>query len=187
MTPTLWSQSGNVPALVRLLKAVMAKGPDVLATANQLTQVKDILRFLQNSGKKHDVSANDLVEGLFRYLPVYGFPVHQVSQNADHDPSAALMEISNDVFIILLTKLMGKHTEAWTQGFIRALFFAFAINRSGLGPDDVIGVLDRIQPGSASRLMVLCPGLMPVSGCSVKCCKPCCPNSRRHRQKISVQ
>lgn len=71
LTPTLWGQAGNVPALVRLLKAIMSKGSDALVAANQLNQVKDILRFLQNSGRKHEVAANDLVEGMFQYLPVY--------------------------------------------------------------------------------------------------------------------
>lgn len=70
LTPTLWAQAGNVPALVRLLKAIMAKGADTLVAANQVGQVKDILRFLQNSGRKHEVAANDLAEGMFQYLPV---------------------------------------------------------------------------------------------------------------------
>lgn len=70
LTPALWAQSGNVPALVRLLKAIMAKGPDVLAANNQVGQVKDILRFLNSAGRKHDLAATDLAQGMFQYLPV---------------------------------------------------------------------------------------------------------------------
>lgn len=57
------------------------------------------------------------------------------------------MGIANDIFIILLTKLMAKRSDTWVQGFIRALFFAFALNRPGFGADDIIAVLDQLQAG----------------------------------------
>lgn len=67
---SLWTQRGNVPALVRLLRAMLAKGSSVIVENNQLGAIKDILRFLNESGKAHDAVTCDLVEGLFENVPV---------------------------------------------------------------------------------------------------------------------
>lgn len=126
----LWTQTGNVPALVRLLRAIMAKGSAVLVANNQLGAVRDIVRFLNTSGgRKYDSVSNDLVEGIFEFIPVQ-----------------PLLTISRDIFIILLTKLQ-KKSETWAQGFIRFLFYTIAINRPEFGADEMIGQLDAIQSG----------------------------------------
>lgn len=57
------------------------------------------------------------------------------------------MSVINDIFIILLNKLMAKRSDTWTQGFIRALFFTIALNRPGFGADEIIGVLEGMQAG----------------------------------------
>jgi exportin-2 (importin alpha re-exporter) len=64
----LWMQRGNIPALVRLLRAFLEKGTDVVVANNQLPAVRDIIRFLLPS-KANDPYGCDLVEALFQYVP----------------------------------------------------------------------------------------------------------------------
>ena len=65
---TLWMQKGNVPALVRLLRAILEKGSSVLIANNQLPAVKDIVRFILPS-KANDPYGCELVEALFQNVP----------------------------------------------------------------------------------------------------------------------
>ena len=64
----LWMQRGNIPALVRLLRAFLEKGTDVVVANNQLPAVRDIIRFLLPS-KANDPYGCDLVEALLQYVP----------------------------------------------------------------------------------------------------------------------
>lgn len=70
LTPTLWESRGNVPALVRLLQAIMARGASIFTTDNQLTPVLGIFQKLVSS-KVNEVHAFDLLESCFTYFPMY--------------------------------------------------------------------------------------------------------------------
>lgn len=65
----LWMQRGNIPALTRLLRAVLQKGSNIVVQGNHLTPIKDIVRFLLES-KANDSFGCDIVEALFQYMPV---------------------------------------------------------------------------------------------------------------------
>ena len=67
---SVWAQRGNVPALVRLLRAFLAKGSDIIVANNQLGSIKDIVRFITENNKAQDAVSGDLVEGLFQFVPV---------------------------------------------------------------------------------------------------------------------
>jgi exportin-2 (importin alpha re-exporter) len=63
----LWMQRGNIPALVRLLRAFLEKGTSVIIANNQLPAIKDIIRFLLPS-KANDPYGCELVEALFQNI-----------------------------------------------------------------------------------------------------------------------
>ena len=63
---TLWTQRGNVPALVRLMRAFLAKGA-IDVGQGQVAQLRDILRFLLPL-KAHDHFSLDLLEAMVEYL-----------------------------------------------------------------------------------------------------------------------
>ena len=65
----LWTQRGNVPALIRLLRAMLAKGSAVFVANDQVRAVKDIIRFLVESGKAHDAVSGELTEAVFEFIP----------------------------------------------------------------------------------------------------------------------
>ena len=144
---SLWTQRGNVPALVRLLRAMLAKGAPVFVANNQLGAVKDIIRFLNESGKAHDAVTCDLVEGVFLNVPMCVFGSCATDETNTEFDSPALQTILRDVLIILLTRLMQKRTERWVQGLIKALFTTIAVGREGFSADELVAAFDQIQPG----------------------------------------
>lgn len=65
---SLWTNRGNIPALVRLLRAFLEKGSKVIVANGQLDKIKDIVRFLI-SMKANDPHGCEFVEALFLYVP----------------------------------------------------------------------------------------------------------------------
>lgn len=69
MDASLWiNNRGNIPALVRLLRAFLEKGSNIIVSTGQLDRIKDIVRFLLQS-KANDPNGCELVEGLFQDIP----------------------------------------------------------------------------------------------------------------------
>jgi exportin-2 (importin alpha re-exporter) len=70
LNAALWTNAGNVPALVRLVRAVLARGAKLLVETKQLGKIKDIARFLiESTGRKHDAVSTDLVEAVWEFVP----------------------------------------------------------------------------------------------------------------------
>lgn len=70
LTPTLWESRGNVPALVRLLQAIMARGASHFVENNQLSAILGIFQKLVAS-RLTEVHAFELLEACFIYFPLY--------------------------------------------------------------------------------------------------------------------
>lgn len=128
-TPALWESRGNVPALVRLLQAIMARGADHFVQNNQVTPILGIFQKLVSS-KLTEVHAFDLLEACFTNFPL-----------------ASLQPFLKDIFIILLTRLNGSKTEALSQKFVRLFYFLASRDKEGCGPDFVVKAIDTVQPG----------------------------------------
>jgi exportin-2 (importin alpha re-exporter) len=66
LTPALWQSRSNVPALVRLLQAFLAKGSDQILTASTLSSLLGIYQSLIAS-RVNDDYGFELLLSLFRY------------------------------------------------------------------------------------------------------------------------
>lgn len=69
LTPTLWEQRGNVPALVRLLRAFLSRGAAAIVAANQLPAMLGIFDYLIKS-KVNDTYGFELLEALLEFVPM---------------------------------------------------------------------------------------------------------------------
>jgi hypothetical protein len=69
---SLWLSRGNVPPLIRLLRAFLAKSSGEIVAANQLPAIRDIFRFL-TEGKVHDQYSYEVLEALFEFVPTSVF------------------------------------------------------------------------------------------------------------------
>ena len=68
--PSLWESRGNIPALVRLLSSIIARGATGIATNNQIEPILGIFQKLI-SVKATDGYAFDLLEAVINNFSVY--------------------------------------------------------------------------------------------------------------------
>ncbi|SCZ88440.1 BZ3500_MvSof-1268-A1-R1_Chr2-1g04412 [Microbotryum saponariae] len=129
LTPALWESKGNVPALVRLLRAFLARGAPSIVEANQLPPMLGIFQHLVGS-KANDAYGFELLESIVEYVPL----------------NSIRQYMSNPVFMLLLTRLQTSKTDKFSQGLLRFICFMAAINKPGLDVDGVVRMLDGVQP-----------------------------------------
>lgn len=130
LTPVLWEQKGNVPALTRLLQAYVRKAPTEL-----LPYLDRILGVFQKliSAKSTECSAFDLLSVVTSHVP--------------HDAMDPKM---GTVFQILLVRLQGS-TKAPRYKKLVTTYFALFVGK--YGPQAFVELLDRIQPGLAAMVL----------------------------------
>ncbi|GAA6014609.1 hypothetical protein JCM11491_000169 [Sporobolomyces phaffii] len=143
LTPTLWESRGNIPALVRLLRAFLTRGASQIVAAGQVTPMLGIFQHLIQS-KANDQYGFELLEALLECIPL-----PNISQY-----------LSTPIFVLLLTRLQGSKTDKFSQGLLKFICFAAAIQKEGLDADGAIGMLDGVQPQPGLFAQVL-PVLLP--------------------------
>lgn len=91
--------------------------------------------------------------------------------------------MSSPVFVLLLTRLQGSKTDKFSQGLLKFIAFAAAIQKNDLTPDQVIGFVDGVQPGCvAFEAFAVGPStdrLFATIVFSARCCRSSCPRCRR--------
>jgi exportin-2 (importin alpha re-exporter) len=126
LQPALWESHANIQALVNLMNAYVLKG----VQPEQIAPILGITKKLVSS-KLNDHFGFELLTGVF-----------------EHIPTAQLAQYTTPMFVVLLTRLMGNKTPQFTLGFINFLSFLFVLNKPGFEIDQVVTVIDSIQPGA---------------------------------------
>lgn len=65
----LWEQRGNVPALVRIWKALLARGGQIIAEGGQVNGLLGVFQRLVGS-KVNDIWALEMLQGMYEALPL---------------------------------------------------------------------------------------------------------------------
>ncbi|KAI1776156.1 putative mportin-alpha export receptor [Hypoxylon cercidicola] len=127
MMPTLWETRGNVPALTRLLAAIVPRASSTIVAENQ---VQPILGIFQNllRGKKTEQNAFDLLESIILSLDRAAFEPY-------------FKEILNLLFI----KLQNNPSDSYKQRFVRFYHLVSAKVEAGLGADFFATQVEQIQ------------------------------------------
>lgn len=69
LTPTLWESKGNIPALVRLLRAFLSRDAEGILNDGQLQPMLGIFQHLIGS-KANDGFGFELLESIFEFVPL---------------------------------------------------------------------------------------------------------------------
>ncbi|QRV84475.1 exportin-2 [Ceratobasidium sp. AG-Ba] len=125
-TPAVWQQRGNVPALVRLVKAFLSKDPSSLDIRTVLAVVQQRLI----PSRVNDVFGFELLEAIVANLG-----------------AEQLAPLFGGILLTVMNRLQTNKTPAFSYGFMRFVCTAMAVQREGLGPDFVIGAVETIQAG----------------------------------------
>lgn len=142
LTPALWQSRGNVPALVRLLQAYLAKAAAAMVANNQIPAVLGIYQQLIAS-RINDEFGFELMQTVF-----------------EHVDEAALQPYKSAVMTLMLTRLQSSRTEKFTKGFV-AFVAALAALQKPSYPSATVEAFDAVQPGLFTQLLqgVLVPEL----------------------------
>jgi exportin-2 (importin alpha re-exporter) len=127
LQPAVWELKGNVPALVRLLTAMIPRGVETITKNNQVEPLLGVFQKL--------VSA--------KFSEVYGFDL--LESVLANFPASALQAYFAPMLQIMMTRLSQSKTEQFTQRFVRFYHFFAARDREGLGVDVFVGVCDQVQ------------------------------------------
>lgn len=127
LTLDLYNSRGNVPALVRLLTAIIPRGASHIMSNNQLEPILVIFQKLVSS-KANEALGFDLIETVVGSIPV-----------------TALQPYLKPMLQIMLTRLSNSKTETLTIRFVRFYHFFSARDDKALGADLFIAMTDEIQ------------------------------------------
>jgi exportin-2 (importin alpha re-exporter) len=123
----VWEQRGNVPALARLLSAMITRDAQRIVTDKQLEPILGIFQKLIST-KAHESHAFELIEALVTFVP-----------------AEALQPYFVTILQLMLTRLSNTKTENFQQRFIAFYHLVSARQDKGLGADFYISVSDQVQ------------------------------------------
>ncbi|KAH8695090.1 putative chromosome segregation protein Cse1 [Talaromyces proteolyticus] len=127
LMPVMWESRGNVPALVRLLSAIIPRGAQFILQNNQIEPILGIFQKLLST-KANEGHGFDLLESV-----VGSFP------------STALEQYFVSIMQVLLTRLQNSKTENLQSRFVRFYHFVSARDDQGYSADFFIQVTDKVQ------------------------------------------
>jgi exportin-2 (importin alpha re-exporter) len=127
LQPSLWESKGNIPALVRLLSALIPRGAETMTQHNQIEPILGIFQKLV-SAKHSEGFGFDLLESVILYF----------------SPSS-LQQYFVPMIQIMLTRLSTTKTEQFSQRFIRFYHLFSSRDKEGLGADVFISICDQVQ------------------------------------------
>lgn len=135
LMPALWEQKGNVPALVRLLKAYLAQAPEYVVNNGHVEALLGVYQKLISS-RLNDIYGFDLLLCMLRRLP-----------------TAILSSYMQPILTLMLTRLQNSKTERFSQHFC-AFFGAFCGVQQPGYPSQVIAAFDTVQAGLFAQVLV---------------------------------
>lgn len=131
LTPPVWAQRGNVPALVRLVNAFMAKDAANMEAQGQVKTVVAIVQQRLIPSKLNDLYAFDILQTLVRTIP----------------PELLKTVYFPAVLNALFTRLQTSKTERYAYWMAHWFYYIMAVNVADLGPEAVVSAVDKLQPG----------------------------------------
>ncbi|KAF1961239.1 Cse1-domain-containing protein [Byssothecium circinans] len=127
LMPSVWESRGNVPALVRLIAAMIPRDSQNIVAQNQIEPILGIFQKLISS-KVNETYAFELIECVIANFPV-----------------ASLEPYFVEILKLMLQRLQNMKTENFQQRFIAFYHFISARQDKGLGADFYIAVTDQVQ------------------------------------------
>ncbi|KAF2647507.1 Cse1-domain-containing protein [Lophiostoma macrostomum CBS 122681] len=125
--PQVWESKGNVPALVRLLTALIPRDVSRILQKNLVEPMLGIFQKLVMV-RAHESVAFELIETIVIYIPIQ-----------------VLQPFFVTIIQILLTRLSNMKTENFQQRFIAFYHLISARQDKGLGADFFINASDQVQ------------------------------------------
>ena len=130
LAPPIWEQRGNIPALARMLRAIIPRYAQPLVQGGQIASVLGLFQKLVST-KTFENYGFELLETVIEFVP-----------------PTALEQYWTDLLNIMLTRLSsGGNVQSFQTRFIRFYHFFASRDDKGLGTDYFIAQMNRVQDG----------------------------------------
>ncbi|KAG8908300.1 importin-alpha export receptor [Tulasnella sp. 403] len=136
LTPPVWAQKGNIPALVRLVNAFLLKDVAKMETEGQLKTVIAIVQQRLIPSKLNDQYGFELIQTLVRTIP----------------PSLLSTVYFGAILNALFTRLQTSKTDKFTYSMAHLVFFVICLKGEGLSADFVVSEVEKVQAGIWAQL-----------------------------------
>ncbi|EIW74080.1 importin alpha re-exporter [Coniophora puteana RWD-64-598 SS2] len=137
LTPACWQAKGNIPGLVRLLRAFLARDATEMVRQSQVAAVLAVIQQRLIPSKINDGWGFELLQSV-----------------VENVPPAQLKQFFRPIIVVLLTRMQSSKTDKYVYLFSYFLLFCMAIDVQGLGPDYVISTVEEVQVGLWSQILV---------------------------------
>jgi exportin-2 (importin alpha re-exporter) len=127
LSPQAWESKGNVPALVRLLSALIPRGRQFMLEKGQVEPILGIFQKLV-SAKYSESNGFDLLETI-----LVNFPAQSLEQYF-----VPMMQI-------MLTRLQQSKTDNFVARFVKFYHLFGTRDKEGLGTDVYVSICDQVQ------------------------------------------
>ncbi|KZT24288.1 hypothetical protein NEOLEDRAFT_1179287 [Neolentinus lepideus HHB14362 ss-1] len=127
--PPVWGQKSNIPGLVRLLKAFLAKDTAYMVESGSYVGVMAAVQRLISS-RNNDTWGFKLLEGVIVNIP-----------------GSTMKQYFRPLIMELLTRMQTHKTDKYIYHFTRFFMYAFAIQIDNTNPDLIIGTIEEAQQG----------------------------------------
>ncbi|GAV29436.1 hypothetical protein PMKS-002936 [Pichia membranifaciens] len=140
-SPQVWEFKGNIPAVKRLLSAIITFTPAMFDNAENITPILGIYQKLISS-KSNDILGFEFLESIMINIDITN-----------------LQPFLNEIFIILLTRLKNFKTEKFVKRFIlflsklSSLELNVEVNKNKWTSTVVVKLFDSIQPGLFEQIL----------------------------------
>ncbi|WFD03613.1 importin-alpha export receptor [Malassezia obtusa] len=134
LTPALWEQKGNVPALVRLLTAYLRLAPARIVEGNHVEAFLGIYQKLISS-RLNDVFGFALLQALLRHLP-----------------ASVMAQYQQPILTLMLMRLQSSKTEKFSQHFVMFVGVYCGVQQDAY-PEQVVQAFESVQPGLFAQIM----------------------------------
>ncbi|EPQ50330.1 Cse1-domain-containing protein [Gloeophyllum trabeum ATCC 11539] len=126
----VWAQKGNIPGLVKLLKAFLAKDTAYMVETGAYVKVLGVIQQRLIPSKVHDSWGFELLCTLISNIP-----------------GTTMLQYMRPLVLVLLTRMQTSKTDKYVYHFTYFFLFATAIQMPSVTPDVVIRTMEQLQTG----------------------------------------
>ncbi|KAI0875042.1 CAS/CSE protein [Hypoxylon argillaceum] len=144
MLPATWETRGSIPALTRLLIAIIPRATQYIVAENQVQPILGIFQGLLR-GKKTEQNAFDLLESVALSIP-----------------RGSLEPYFKSILELLFTKLQSNPSDSFKLRFVRFYHLIAAKPEADLGADFFVSQVDLVQNNLFTQIYLTI--ILPTSG-----------------------
>ncbi|TFK45700.1 importin alpha re-exporter [Heliocybe sulcata] len=128
--PPVWGQKGNVPGLVKLLRAFLQKDTAYMVESGSYVRVMAVVQQRLIHNRSTEAWAFELLEAIIGNIP-----------------GSSMKQYFRALVIDLLTRMQANKTDRFVYMVTRLFLYGMAIEAVTMTPDLIIEVVEEVQPG----------------------------------------